>query len=86
MFHFVAFCFVLGLFYETFVTLMAITDNSVFYALWQFTFRKQLESLHQELNVHDELGIPTGFEGMPFDEFCLTVYEVRPDLIDYSQN
>ena len=64
----------------------ATLQDDVFYPLWAFTFRKQLKELHQGLSVADELGVPCGFEDQPFDDFCLMVYQLRPDLIDYCQN
>lgn len=89
MFYLFGFCFVFVLVLRNKNGQGMATDiikDSFFYSLWAFTFKKQLETLHRELTIQDELGVPSGFEGLGFEDFCLLVYQERPDLIDYCQN
>ncbi len=56
-----------------------------FYPIWKFNFYGQLRKLHADTNVVDE-GQEHHFYNMPFDDFCLIVFEERQDLIDDTQN
>ena len=64
--------------------------DTYFFPLWMQNFEGQLKKLHQELVVSENevLGIPVDrdFKEMDFIDFCLLVYQERPDLISYDQN
>jgi len=67
-----------------------IMPDTYFFPLWMQNFEGQLKKLHQELVVSENevLGIPVDrdFKEMDFIDFCLLVYQTRPDLIWISQN
>ncbi len=65
-------------------------DEACFFPIWVQNFEGQLKALHQDLVVSEDevLGIPVerDFKEMDFMDFCLLVYQERPDLINLSQN
>jgi len=60
--------------------------EDVHFNIWILNFSGQLRKLHEELVVENEDGSRDGFQGMPFEDFCLLTYTDRPDLISYDQN
>ena len=67
-----------------------LLDEVYFFPLWMQNFEGQLKNLHATLVLDqmDEYGIKTtqDFTEMDFIDFCILVYQERPDLIDISQN
>lgn len=64
--------------------------DSVFYPLWQATFRTQLWRLYQHLGkaveLEDEGTRLSHDRGDDFGDFCQYVYLNQPELIDEQQN
>jgi len=67
-----------------------IMKDIFFFPVWMQNFEGQLKALHQDLVVTEDevLGIPVerDFKEMDYVDFCLLVYQTRPDLIWISQN
>jgi len=67
-----------------------ILEDHYYFPIWMQNFEGQLKKLHQELVVTEDesLGIPIerDFKEMDYMDFCLLVYQTRPDLISYDQN
>mgnify|MGYP003551418080 FL=1 len=62
-----------------------------FFPIWMQNFEGQLKALHQDLVVKDDklnigVEIDCDFKEMDFMDFCLLVYQTRPDLINLRQN
>jgi len=67
-----------------------LMDDAYYFPLWMQNFEGQLKHLHDDLVVTEceSLGIPMDrdFKEMDFIDFCLLIYQERPDLINYNQN
>jgi hypothetical protein len=67
----------------------ALEDHHYF-PVWMQNFEGQLKKLHREIELEeiDEFGVKylQDFKDLEFMDFCILVYQERPDLIDLSQN
>lgn len=67
---------------------MPIITENAFFALWKYTFKCQLRVLFERLGkaVQIDEGQLLTPPADDFEDFCLYVYEMHPELIDDSQN
>jgi len=67
-----------------------VLEDHYYFPIWMQNFEGQLKTLHREIELEeiDEYGVKylQDFKDLEFMDFCILVYQERPDLIDISQN